>query len=237
MENIIAVIPARGGSKRVPCKNITLLGGQPLISYTIQAALRSKRISTVVVSTDDPEIAAISEGFSVELIFPRPAALSTDESSSKDVLQHAICTLENCGQNVDTVVLLQPTSPFRTNEHIDTAIDVFQRSKADTLISVCIATEHPYWLWKAKSDSIVPLYTREHIAMGRDKLPQYYKENGAMYVMKRSVLFRDGLYGQKVVPFIMSDLDSIDIDEPLDVAWAEFLLSRQATLSKSEHEH
>jgi CMP-N,N'-diacetyllegionaminic acid synthase len=237
MENIVGVIPARGGSKRILHKNIILLSQKPLISYTIQAAIKSKHINKVLVSTDDSEIADISKKLSVELIFPRPAELATDSASSVDVLLHAIRTLESNGQHVDTVILLQPTSPFRTHQHIDAAIDVFYNSNADTLTSVHIAKDHPYWLWKMNNEEILPLYTPEHIAMGRDKLPQYFIENGAIYIIKRSVLFKDGLYGQRVVPFVMNDFDSIDIDEPLDLAWAEFLLSRYISLSKGENEH
>ncbi len=228
----VAVIPARGGSKRIPHKNIVLLGGQPLISFTIRAALLSKSISRVVVSTDDPEIAKISNDLGALVFYPRPAELATDTASVVDVLKYVVGNLENSGIDVETIVLLQPTSAFRTSDNIDSAMAFFCASKADTLTSVRLAMEHPYWLWKKEGDRIVPLSDRKNVSLGRHRLPQYYIENGAIYIVKREVLFQIGLYGRVVVPFIMSALESIDIDEPLDLAFAEFLLSRHSADSE-----
>jgi CMP-N-acetylneuraminic acid synthetase len=226
-DRVVAVIPARGGSKRLPRKNLALLGGQPLISHTIRAALLSTSISTVVVSTDELEIARLSEDLGAVVLYPRPAELATDTASTADVLRHVVSNLEGRGIEVEVVVLLQPTSPFRTSDHIDAALNLFYTSNADALTSVRLATDHPCWLWKKDGDYIIPLNDLEHISLGRHQLPQYYIENGAIYVIKRSVLFQNGLYGSKVVPFIMSALESVDIDEPLDLAFAEFLLSQQ----------
>lgn len=226
-ERVVAVIPARGGSKRVPRKNVALLGGEPLIAHTIRAALASQRINRVVVSTDDSEIARLSAELKAEVLFPRPPELATDTASPVVVLKHVVRTLESDGTQVDIVVLLQPTSPFRTSENIDAAIDLFFTTQADTVTAVRPVTEHVYWQWRAEGDRIVPLYTPDHMAMGRHQLPQHYVENGAIFVLKRSVLFSAGLYGSKVVPFVMGVPESVDIDEPLDLAWAEFLLSRR----------
>ena len=225
-DEVLAIIPARGGSKRIPRKNVALLGGEPLIKYTILAALGSKRVSRAVVSTDDRQISQLSTELGAEVLFPRPRELATDTASSLDVLQHAVRHCGSGSSQAETVVLLQPTSPFRTSTHIDAAIDLFLSSQADTVIAVRAVTDHPYWMWKPEGSSISPLYTFEHVSMGRQLLPTFYLENGSIYVLTSSLLLSSGLYGSKVVPFVMGAVESLDVDEPLDLAWAEFLLAR-----------
>jgi len=232
-QRCIAIIPARRESKRIPRKNIVLLGGEHLIAYTLRAARNAENISRLVVTTDDEEIARISAEQGAEVLYPRPPELSTDTASTVDVLRYAVHALESEVSDLDPVVLLQPTSPFRKGQDIDAAIELFFTTGADTVTAVRHVTEHAWWQWQANGDRIVPLYTFGHLAMGRHQLPQHYIESGAIYVIRRFTLLRDGLYGPKVVPFVMGSVESIDIDEPLDLLWAEFLLS-QCTV-KSEN--
>jgi CMP-N-acetylneuraminic acid synthetase len=226
-KNILAVIPARGKSKRIPRKNLTLLGEKPLICYTIEAALGAGLVKNVVVTTDDLEIAETSKLYGAQVQYPRPEELSGDTSSSLDVLKHSVAFFEAGGSHPDIIVLLQPTSPFRTARHIDEAIKLLLETNADTVTAVRKVIEHPYYLWKTKGETIVPLYTYDHQTMGRNKLPSFYIENGSIYVTTRGSLFRFGLYGKTVVPYEMTMLESVDIDEPIDLTWAEFLISHQ----------
>jgi CMP-N-acetylneuraminic acid synthetase len=230
-----AVIPARGGSKRLLQKNIKLLAGRPLIEYTIRAASDSKRISRIIVTTDDIEIANISRGFNIDILYPRPSELASDTASPIDVLKYVVNKIETDKTSIENVILLQPTSPFRTGRHIDAAIDLFSKSDADTLTSICKVKEHPFWLWKQDTDQIIPVFSMNHIRMDRHKLPQYYIENGAIYIVKKSTLFRQGLYGSNVIPYIMGDAESTDIDDILDIEWAELLISKNLVRFDNPH--
>ena len=221
-----AVIPARGGSKRLPGKNRKLLAGKPLIEYTIRAALHAKEISRVIVTTDDVELANISKNFDIDVLYPRPQELSSDTASSVDVLRYVVKIIETDTSEIENIVLLQPTSPFRMGNHIDAAITLFRTSHADTLTSVRDVKDHPFWLWKQESDRITPVYSMKHISMARQELPRYLIENGAIYIVKKSTLFNEGMYGSKVIPFIMSDAESTDIDDQLDLERAELLIAK-----------
>lgn len=223
-KNVLAIIPARGKSKRLPRKNIALLEGKPLICYTIEAALNARFVSNIVVTTDDLEIAEISKSCGVQVQYPRPEELSGDISPSEDVLKHSVAAFEATGSHPDIIMLLQPTSPFRTASHIDAAIQLLLTTNVDTVVAVRRVIEHPYYLWKTRNKTIVPLYSYKHQMLGRNKLPMFYIENGSIYITTRASLFRVGLYGKLVVPYEMSMLESTDIDEPEDLLWAEFLI-------------
>ena len=225
-DNLLGIIPARGGSKRIPRKNIISFGGQPLIKYTIDAALSSQRLSRFFVSTDDEEIATIARNAGAEVPFLRPPELATDLVNSIPVMQHAIEFFEIKGGNVDVVVLMQPTSPFRNAHHVDDAIDLFISSGADSLTSVCRNKEHPYYAWKVDKHGIKPFFSYDKQELPRQKLPPAYVENGAIYIAKRSLIDKGTFYGNKVIPFIMDAWHSVDIDTPLDLLWAEFLLEK-----------
>ncbi len=227
MKKCVAVIPARGGSKRIPRKNLALLDGEPLIAYTLRAAQEIRYPCHIVVSTDDAEIADVARGFERVDVRMRPAEFATDEASSLAVIRHAVQTLEQEGEMNETILLLQPTSPLRTGAQINEALNHFFRTKADTLTSVVRVHEHPYWLWQPDGERIVPLYSRAHVEMGRGELPLYFIENGAIYIMKRPVLDTTGMYGEVIVPFEMDFISSTDIDDAQDLAWAEFLMNRE----------
>lgn len=226
----LAVIPARGGSKRVPRKNVLQLAGKPLIAYTIEAALLSDGIGRTVVSTDDPEIASVARDCGGDVPFVRPAGISGDDASSMAVLSHALGWVEEAeGRRVDAAVLLQPTSPFRNSTHIDEALRLYQKSGADALTSVCYAREHPYYAFKYEAGSITPFFSMKEVSSGRQSLPPAVFENGAIYIISRALLLGPGddsrIYRGSIVPYLMDEGSSVDIDTRMDVRWAEFLMA------------
>jgi len=223
----LAIVPARGGSKRIPGKNLALLRGVPLIDYTLRAAQRARRLEAVVVSTDDETIATHARKHHATVPALRPAEISADDSPVVQALQHALAAHERAASAaVTAVVLLQPTSPLRTASDIDRAIELFEQSGADSLTSVCLANEHPYYAWRPRERWIEPLFTYDEMQMDRSRLPPLYFENGAIYVTKRKNLVRGDLYGRRVAGYVMDELRSLDVDTPRDLAWAEFLLER-----------
>jgi CMP-N-acetylneuraminic acid synthetase len=225
MTSYLAIVPARGGSKRVPNKNMALLGGIPLIDYTARAALASLRLTAIVVSTDSEAIAEHARQLGLTPIL-RPAALAADDSPSIDALRHALDAYESRCDLVDAAVVLQPTSPFRTAPDIDAAIESFERSECDTLVSVRAVHDHPYWVWRQNGTYLEPCYSLAEMALPRAALPAVYAENGAIYIAQRANVLAGTLYGSRIVPYLMSAEASIDIDTPLDMAWASFLLSQ-----------
>jgi CMP-N,N'-diacetyllegionaminic acid synthase len=222
----LGVVPARAGSKRIPGKNLATLGGKPLIDYTLNAALRSRRLGATVVSTDSVAIAERARALGVMVPELRPAEIAGDHSPVVAALQHALAAFERTGPRVDAVVLLQPTSPFRTSEDIDRAIELFERSGADTVTAVRPARDHPYWTWRERDTLIEPFFSLTEMAMDRHVLPPAYAENGAVYVIKRELVLAGQIYGARIVPYAMAQAASVDVDTPLDLAWAEFLLGR-----------
>lgn len=228
----LGIITARGGSKRIPGKNLRPLAGKPLIAYTIAAARASRRLTAVVVSTDDKEIAACAARLGVDPQGLRPARLARDGSPVTGALLDALTKFERNHARVDAVVLLQATSPLRTGRHIDAAIARFEASRADTVTSVRPVEEHPYWAWKKSGNRLRPYHSRRKAALSRAELPEVYIENGAIYVIARSLVTRGALYGRRVAGYTMDALASIDIDDPEDLLWAEFVISRSRRRSR-----
>jgi CMP-N,N'-diacetyllegionaminic acid synthase len=222
----LGVVPARAGSKRIPGKNLVALGGICLIDYTLRAAAGAKLLGAVVLSTDSEQIAARAERFGALVPAMRPTEIAGDRSPIVDALRHALETFERIGRRVDAVVLLQPTSPFRSSTDIDRAIGLFERSGADTVTSVREARDHPHWTWRPVGDEIEPFFSLAEMATDRKDLPLAYAENGAVYVTRRELVAAGCVYGSRVIPYLMSEVGSIDIDTPNDLAWAEFTLAR-----------
>ena len=222
-QNIVAIIPARGGSKGLPGKNIKQLAGMPLICYSIRAALGSKYIDSVFVSTDDDSIADIAEKCDSRII-KRPAELAKDTSPTIDAIIHAIEFIKK--DSIPTVVvLLQPTSPLRTTSEIDGAIELFFEKDYKPVISMCEVEHSPYWCFKFHHGDTVPLFDDELMKMRRQDLPQVYRPNGAIYISTVSDLYKNNnFYSNNVVPFIMSTKKSIDIDNEIDFKFAEMLI-------------
>jgi len=224
---ILAVIPARGGSKRIPGKNIRNLMGKPLIAYSIQAAAKSKYVDRVVVSTDDKEIAGVSKNWGAQVI-DRPSQLATDASKTIDAILHALSTLKKENYVPQIVILLQPTSPLRTNFDIDNAIEIFQKNKCDSVISVLGAERSLNWLMRRKSPYLVPASTKTNFEKESQNLPELYLPNGAIYVLSASKIIKEKkIYLSKILPYIMPKEKSIDIDEEPDFKLIEDILRNE----------
>lgn len=224
----LGVIPARGGSKRIPGKNLVPLNGSPLIDYTLRAARASRRLDAFVVSTDSRQIADHVTVRGCDVPELRPIEMAGDRSPVIQALQHGLAMYERGGaRRVDAIVLLQPTSPLRRGEDIDGAIEAFERCGADTVTAVRPTQDHPYWTWRdAYGGRLAPFFSLAEMGMDRKDLPAAYVENGAAYVMRRELVDAGRIYGDCVVPYLMDEIGSIDVDTPLDLAWAEFVLER-----------
>jgi len=232
-EKILAVITARGGSKGIPQKNIRPLLGKPLIAYTIQAALQSKTLNKIIVSTDDEDIANVSKQYGAEVPFLRPKDLATDTATSLSVLQHAVRYLaEKEGYLADIIVCLQPTSPMRSAEDIDQAVTLCTSTSSDSVVSLCQAEHHPYWMKKVVGDRVYPLMEVDNDKYPRRQdLPPAYQLNGAIYVTGRKILLeKERILGENTLAYIMPQERSIDIDTLIDFKLAELIMRGEATL-------
>ena len=222
-KTFLAIIPARGGSKRLPRKNILDLCGKPLISWSIEAALKSKYISKVVVSSDDEEILNISSNFGADII-KRPYELANDTATTFDAIKHTINNLEK----YDYIVLLQPTSPLRNEKHIDEAIELLEEKQADAIVSVCEMDHSPLWSNILPEDGNMRGFLREEILNKRSQdLEKYYRLNGAVYICKTDKLLENKSFFLKdnIFAYIMDRKSSIDIDEEFDLEIAKVLIN------------
>ena len=237
---ILGVIPARGGSKGVLRKNIQPLAGHPLIAYSIRQAGRCTFIDRAVVSTEDEEVAGIARSYGAEVPFLRPAHLAQDGTPMLPVLQHALAWVEERGWGkVRLVVVLQPTCPFRADEDIADCVRTLDGTGADSVIAVCEPSHDPYRLLYNMDDSgiITPLIPRQPTwtttsgagrAFGsRQESPQTWCENGAVYVVRRDVVMDQGLIiTSNTRGVIVPEERSLDIDSPLDLEFARWLMQR-----------
>ena len=220
---ILAIIPARGGSKGVPGKNIKPLNAKPLICYTIEAALKSEYLRQVFVSTDDAMIAEISRDWGADII-KRPDELARDESPTIDAIIHVIDALKN-DFTPDIIVLLQATSPLRNVNDINAAIELFINSECDSVISMCKVEHSPYWCFRFDNNDFKPLFGDKYLRMRRQDLPDVYRPNGAIYITSLINLYKNkGFYCDNIVPYIMPAERSIDIDTVIDFMLAEQFL-------------
>ena len=229
----IGVIPARGGSKSLPRKNIVDLGGKPLLAYTVEAALDAKCLDTVLLSTDDDEIADVGRRFGVEVPFKRPSELATDTSHSPDVMEHAITFVEERTDiKYDIAVMLQPTSPFRTARHIDEAMDRFLAGTADSLVSVKKQDYPPWWMFKLENERLVPILEYHDPGVNvfnleRQQFSPVYRPNGAIYIIWRRFLteYHDMVNPHSCCYYTMELEASVDIDNYSDLYGAEKILA------------
>lgn len=228
--NILGVVPARGGSRSIPRKNIALVAGRPLLQYTCEAALRSKRLTRTILSTDDEEIGSVGRACGIEVPFLRPDFLAQDETPMVEVLHHAVSWLANHnGFRADLIVLLQPTSPLRCAEHIDAAVDLILSTNADTVVSV-VEVPHRFsvvsQMCKDANGNLSPFIEGPMLLRRQDK-PRLYARNGpVVLVIRRQVIESGRLYGDTVRPLEMTPTDSLDIDDADDLALAEFWVNR-----------
>lgn len=229
---VLGVITARGGSKGVPKKNIRPLGGKPLLLWTAEAALKAHRLSRVIISTDDDEIADVAQRAGIEVPFRRPPELATDTAPTLPVLQHAVAWLEERGDVYDAICLLQPTNPLRTSDTIDRCIDMLEQASADSVVTVLpVPAEHnPHWVYFAKPDGQLYLATGESAPIPRrQELPAAYHREGSVYVVRRDVLVQRGsLYGDRVMGYMVSAESSVNIDDVADWERAEKLIGQRA---------
>ncbi len=217
---VIGLIPARGGSKGIPRKNLAPLGGRPLLAYTVEAALGSKALTRTVVSTDSPEIAEVARALGAEVPFVRPAHLARDETPMRDVVLHALGELGVC----DVLVLLQPTSPLRGSRHIDEAVRLLLDSGADSVVSV-VEVPHQF-----RPGKLMAIEDGRLVRLGWDAPDRHagatvYARNGPAVLALRPERLGDDLYGGVCRPYLMDMADSIDVDGPADLALAEHFLS------------
>ena len=223
-KRILGLIPARGGSKGIPRKNVIDLCGKPLISYSITAAENSRYIDSVVVSTDDEEIAKISRSFGASVPFMRPQELATDKSKTIDAVLHAIESLADMGEVFETLILLQPTQPLRTSEDIDKALDIYMDAGCTSLASVSPVNDNPLLIRSIQDNLLNPLLNASSTCRRQD-MPRYYRINGCIYINEISELSLDTSFNDNSLPFIMERSHSIDIDELSDLALAEYYLN------------
>lgn len=221
---ILALIPARGGSKGIPRKNIRLLKGHPLIAYSIHAARESKYIDRVVVTTDSEEIAAVSRDYGAEVPFLRPAELATDTSRSVDALVHALHELETRGDVYDSMVLLQPTSPLRRSTEIDEAIETFYSHGCLGVASVCEVSENPVLTRRIDSSGVLHPLLPICSTVRRQDMPKFYHVDGAIYINKANEVKSETSLNDNPIAYVMPARRSVDIDCIEDFEQAEELL-------------
>ena len=227
--SVLVVIPARGGSKGIPDKNIRLLRGKPLITYTIDAALKLFESSRILVSTDSENIRAVAEKSGLKVPFLRPAELATDTASSYEVIIHAMNFARQQGIDFDTVVLLQPTSPMRTSQHIQQAMEIYDPS-IDMVVSVKESDENPYYSLFEETNTGFLEKSKAGTFTRRQDCPKVYAFNGAIYIINARSLEKHSIGNFKHIrKYVMNSEDSIDIDTPLDWKFAELVLSEKST--------
>jgi CMP-N-acetylneuraminic acid synthetase len=233
---VLAVVPARGGSKGIPRKNLQLLGGRPLVAHAVEVGRAAMPlVSRVVCSTDDPEIAAVAAAAGAEVPFLRPAELAQDGSEDWPVFVHLLDWL--AGEQLwvpDLIVNLRPTSPLRTSGHVEAAIRLLLETGADSVKAVCLARQHPHKMWlRGANSGIEPfLKTPFRLSRGPDvpraQLEDVYWQNGVVDVTRRQVVREQGvMIGRRVAGLVTLPEESIDIDTPMDLALAELLFAQR----------
>lgn len=234
---VLAVIPARGGSKGIPRKNVRLIAGKPLIAWMIEASRAARLVTRVIVSTDDSEIAKIAQAYGAEIPFMRPAEIAADLSADVEFLSHALEILAADGYHPDVVLRLPPTSPLTTAAHINEGIETLLADDTlDAVRPIVEAPKHPYKFWKIAEDGkhLEPFLPTSFTGfdephnLPRQLFPKVYMHTGAMDVMRtRTILDLKSTSGKRLGFFHMSLEDSVNIDHPLDFEIAELLLKKR----------
>lgn len=225
--NILGVIPARGGSKGIPGKNIYPLNGKPLINYSIETALQAKMLTKCIVSTDSEEIAKVARDAGAEVPFTRPASLASDSSLSVDVMKHALITMDKLDGKLYThLVMLQPTTPFRTAKDIDKSVELLLADDCDSVMTlVDVKHNHPARMYTI-NDGMLSNVMAEGVPMRpRQELPKVYIRSGDIYACKRELLFeKNVMIGSKCVPLVISSERAVNIDTMEDLLLTEYYL-------------
>jgi len=229
---ILAIIPARGGSKGVPRKNIKLMNGKPLLAYTAEVALEAKDLfHKIIVSTEDEEIAEVAKVLGLEVPFLRPQEYASDHSASVELVRHAVLKLEELeGEKYDAVMLLQPTNPLRIKEDIVKSLEIFKNTKTDSVISVGRAiSNHPAYMKKIDENGYLGPYSICEVEGTRrqDFKPYAYFRDGAVYLTKRDVIVNsNSLWGKTITPYVIPEERSVGIDTMIDWHLCEILLKQ-----------
>ena len=226
--NSLAIIPAKGASTRLPKKNILPLAGKPLVGWTIEAAIDSKQFNKVVVSSEDDGVLDVASKWPVELI-KRPPKLAVDPAGCIDVAKHVITELESHGEEYGCITILMPTSPFRTAQDISSAMESFLNNNINCLISVSEFSHTPFnALVINEQNQLAPINT-SGFGKKTQELPVAYRPNGAIFIMEiNTIKSSSSLFPEPMCPYIMSQERSIDIDNQLDLEWAEFFLDKKS---------
>ncbi len=231
--SVLAVIPARGGSKSIPNKNIVDVGGKPLIAWTIEESQKSRFIERLIVSTDSQRIAEIASEYGAEVPFERPEELAADDTPGIEPIIHAAIWLEeNAGYCSEYVMCLSPTTPLRSAFDIDATIKMIRNQHADAVVSVVLAKHHPNWMKVIDSQGFMSSYIGDDILIDRRQdLPDVYALNGAIYLARREVLLENkNWYTNKTCTYLMPEERSIDIDTPWDLKLARLILQEVGDL-------
>lgn len=224
-KKVLAFIPARAGSKGIKDKNIIDLGGKPLIAYTIEAAKKSKYVDKVIVSTDGENIANVAKQYGAEIPFFRPKELAEDNSNVLTAIIHTLEQLKKMNDNYDIIILLQPTSPFRNEKHIDESLELLINNNLPSLLSVCETDKNPTLIRKVDNNNKLTHLINTNISL-RQEMDKYYILNGAIYInyvkdIKENKFLKDNEYG-----YIMDKYYSLDIDEPIDLEVANIYIKK-----------
>ena len=222
-KKIIAIIPARSGSKGLKDKNIKELNGKPLIAYTIEAAKKADIFDEIIVSTDSEKYAKISRQYGANTPFLRSSKNSDDKASSWDVVREVLNKLD---EQFDIVILLQPTSPLRKSDDIKSAIELFFKKNADTVVSVCETSHSLFWCNTLNEDCSMKNFIKKEYQKPRQQLPRSYTLNGAIYICKVKDINNLDFYSDKSYAYKMQKVNSIDIDDINDFLLAEFYLKK-----------
>jgi CMP-N,N'-diacetyllegionaminic acid synthase len=219
----VAIVPARGGSKGLVRKNLRQIAGTSLVARAIQAGIGAARVDAIYVSTEDQEIAQEARRQGADVI-ERPAKLATDTAQNNAVLHHALQTIGEQGHKPKILVLLQPTSPFRQASHIDEALDLFTRTRAASVISVCEVDHHPGKAVQLADGLLEPFTNDRDMEARRQDMTRVYRQNGAIYITYvDDFLESDRLFRRPCQGYVMDRRDSIDIDDEFDLQFAEFI--------------
>ncbi len=229
-QTILAIIPARGGSKGVPRKNIKPLAGKPLLAWTIETALSASCLDRVILSTDDEEIADVGRRFGMDVPFLRPSQIAGDDTTDLPVYEHALQWLaENESFVPDIIVWLRPTAPLRTVDDIEQGVDLLIEKQPDWVRSVCEVEHHPYWMYKPGDAGLMAFVDGIRIEdyMRRQLLPKAFRLNGAVDVAWRRTILEKKLYSGVIQPHVMPAMRSVDIDTLLDFKIIEAILAQE----------
>ncbi len=228
--SVLAIIPARSGSKRLPEKNIRKLCGKPMMAWSVEAAIQSEYVDRVIVSTEDEKIAAIAKEYGAEVPFMRPEYLATDEATTISVVRDVLLKCKKLGNNFDYVIVLQPTSPLRTSKHIDEAIRMIAERGASSVIGVVKVTHPVEWSSRLGSDGSMAEFI--HIGVGNTRCQDYKERHricGAIYVCNTEMILsnKPAFIDDGSIAYIMDEVSSLDIDNELDFLLAEYILTRK----------